>query len=114
VLDGVTNTWLPDIAIGSGSWSEQVHLAVNPAANRVYVTFTGDDDLRALDGNTHAEVGRVDFSTIGYVTVNPRTGWIYVGIGADGVAVLDGTSHARLAERPAAPESADRPAVWGG
>jgi DNA-binding beta-propeller fold protein YncE len=100
VLDGADNTWLPDIAIGSSSSYQEVHLAVNPAANRVYVTFGGDDDLRVLDGNTHVEVGRVDFSTIGYVAVNPRTGWVYVGIGTDGVAVLDGTSNARVATIP--------------
>jgi DNA-binding beta-propeller fold protein YncE len=97
VLDGADNTWLPDIAIGSSSSYQEVHLAVNAPANRVYVTFAGDDDLRVLDASTHAEVGRVDFSTIGYVAVNPRTGWIYVGIGEDGVAVLDGTSYARIA-----------------
>jgi len=100
VLDGANNTWLPDIPIASSSSYQEVHLAVNPAANRVYVTFTGDDDLRVLDANTHGEVSRVDFSTVGYVTVNPRTGWIYVGIGTDGVAVLDGASFVRLATIP--------------
>jgi DNA-binding beta-propeller fold protein YncE len=100
VLDGASNTWLPDISIASSSSYQEVHLAVNPAANRVYVTYTGDDDLRVLDATTYAEVGRVDFSTISYVAVNPRTGWIYVEIGTDGVAVLDGTSYARLATIP--------------
>jgi len=100
VLDGADNTWLPDLLVGSATGYQEVHLAVNPAANRLYVTFTADDDLRVLDAGTHAEVGRVDFSTAGYVAVSPRTGWIYVGIGTEGVAVLDGTSHARVATIP--------------
>jgi len=95
VLDGATDTWLPDIVVGTAAVMDEVHLAVNPTTNRVYVTFTGDDDLRILNGTTHAEINRVHLDDIGYVAVNSSTHRVYVGSGS-GVVVLDGGTYAQL------------------
>lgn len=93
VLDGANNTWLTAINVGNAGSLGYTHLAINPATNRVYVAYTGDNDLRVLDGNTHAEVTRVHLENIGYVAVNPDTDRVYVGTSDGGVAVLDGTTH---------------------
>ncbi len=99
VLNGADNSWQPDIPVATTTsytvyW---VRLAVNPNLNRVYVTYSEDDSLRVLDGNTHQELTRMTFEDIGYVAVDPNTWRVYVETGDDGVAVLDGVSHARLA-----------------
>ena len=96
VLDGTSNTWLPDIDLGTTGSSEQVHLAVNPVANRVYVAFTGDDDLRPLDGNTHVEGARVHLADIGHVAVDPSRNRVYVRTSYQGAVVLDGTTHTQV------------------
>jgi len=96
VLDGETNTWLSDIVLGSGALMDEVHLAVNPTTNRVYITFGGDDDLRVLNGNTHAEITRVHLADIAYVAANPSSNRVYVESEGVGVVVLDGVSHAQL------------------
>ena len=100
VLDGATNTWLSDIVLGSGAIMDEVHLAVNPTTDRVYITFGGDDDLRVLNGTTHAEITRVHLADIGYVAVDPSTNRIYVESGSTGVVVLDGVTHAQLGVIP--------------
>ena len=100
VLDGASNTWLPDINLGSTGSSDYVHLAVNPTANRVYVAFTGDDDLRVLDGTTHAEVTRLHLADIGHVAVNPDTNRIYVRTSYEGAVVLDGATHTQVGTVP--------------
>ena len=96
VLDGASNTWLPNITVGSATTFEYVHLAANPTTNRVYIAFTGDDDLRVLDGSTHAEVTRTHLANIGYVAVNPDTNRVYVGKNYVDAAVLDGATHAEV------------------
>jgi DNA-binding beta-propeller fold protein YncE len=93
VLDGATNTWLPDITVGDPGAIGYIHLAVNPTTNRAYIAFTGDDYLRVLDGSTHAEVTRVSVADIGYVAVNPDTNRVYVGNNSEDVMVLDGATH---------------------
>jgi len=100
VLDGSTNTWLADINLGSIASSKTIHLGVNPNTNRVYITFTGDNDLRVLDGNTHAEVARVHLENIGYVAVNADTNRVYVGTNYVDAAVLDGATHTQVGTIP--------------
>jgi len=100
VLDGATGAWLPDIPLGATSRFEEVHLAVNPRANRVYITFGLDDELRVLDGATHAELARIHVPEIGSVAVNPTNGRIYVASGTAGTLVFDGTTHAQVATIP--------------
>ena len=100
VLDGADNTWLPDINLGNVASFEYIYLDTDPATNRVYVAFTGDDDLRVLDGNSHAEVARVHLADIGNVAVNPTTNRIYVRTSYEGAVVLDGTTHAQIGTIP--------------
>ena len=96
VLDGASNTWLPDIDLGTTGSSEQVHLAVNPISNRVYIAFTADDDLRLLDGNTYAEIDRVHIADIGHVAVDANANRVYVRTTYQGAVVLDGTTHTQV------------------
>ncbi len=96
VLDGATNNWLPDIPLGSVGSFEYVHVAANPTTNRVYVAFSGDDELRVLNGNSHAEVARVHRENMGNVTVNPDTNQVYLGVSYTNVEILDGNTHASL------------------
>ncbi len=100
VLNGANNTWLPDMPLGSTGAFEYIHLAVNSNANRVYIAFTGDDDLRVLDGVTHAEVARPHLPDIGSVAVNPASNRVYVCTSYAGAVVLDGTSHAQVGTVP--------------
>ena len=100
VLNVADNTWLPDINLGSTSSYDSVHVAVNPVTNLVYVAFTGDDDLRVLDGNTHAEVARVHVADIGNVAVNRTTNRVYVRTSFEGAVVLDGATHAQVGTIP--------------
>jgi DNA-binding beta-propeller fold protein YncE len=101
VLDGASNTWLPDINLGTvASYGEDIHLAVNAATNRVYIAFTGDDSLRVLDGSTHTEVARIHQENIGDVVVNPNTNRVYVITNYDDAAILDGGSHTQLGTIP--------------
>jgi DNA-binding beta-propeller fold protein YncE len=100
VLNGANNTWLPDINLGTATSYEYIHLAVNPVTNRVYIVFTGDDDLRVLDGANDAEITRIHAANMGGVLVNPSNNRIYLQTSYDDVAVLDGGSHAQLATIP--------------
>lgn len=96
VLDGSNNSWLTDIQLGSMASYESIHLAVNPNTNRLYATFTGDDNLRVMDGDTHAEITRVFLENIGSVVVNPDTNRIYAGKNYTDAVVLDGISHTQV------------------
>ena len=98
VLNGTNNTWLPDIDLGSTGSFDHVHLGVNPIANSVYIAFTGDDDLRLLDGDTHAEGARLHLAEIGHVAVNPNTNRVYVQTGYAGAVVLDGATLAQTGD----------------
>ncbi len=96
VLDGGNNSWLTDIQIASLASFESIHLAINPSTNRVYATFTGDDNLRVFDGNSHAELTSVHLENIGYVVVNPDTNKVYAGINYTDAVVLDGVTHTQV------------------
>jgi DNA-binding beta-propeller fold protein YncE len=97
VLNGAHNTWMPDIPLGITNAFDYVYVAVNPTTSRLYVAFSGDDDLRALDGNTHAELGRLHLADLGPLAVNPATGRIYVRTTWEGAAVVDGASLTQVA-----------------
>lgn len=100
VLDGATNSWLPDINLGAVGSFEFTYLAVNPASNRIYIAFTGDNDLRVLDGNSHAEVTRVHLENMGSVVVNPATNRVYITANYVDAIVLDGASHTQIGVIP--------------
>lgn len=100
VLDGASNTWLPDIVLGTATSFEWTHLAVNPATNRVYIVFTGDDTLRVLDGSSHAEVTRITQPNLGDVIVDADHSRVYLCTNYSDVAILDAGSHAQLGTIP--------------
>jgi len=68
------------------TYVERIGLAVNPETNLVYATWSGNNNLYVIDGNTHEIVDNVLPSSFSEeVTVNTYTNYIYVGD-----AVLDG------------------------
>jgi len=83
VYSGETNTLVTSVNIrGSNEhrYEERVGVAVNPETNRVYATWSGDDTLHMIDGNTHLIMQTVrppSFSE--KVMVNPYTNYVYVG-----------------------------------
>ena len=100
VLNGANNTWLPAIVLGNSGSYASIYLAANPTTNRLYIAWTGDGNLRVVNGSTHAEITRLPLANIGRVAVNPATNRIYAGTNYVDVAVLDGATHAQLATIP--------------
>jgi DNA-binding beta-propeller fold protein YncE len=96
VLDGANNSWLPDIIPSSAGTNGFSHLAVNPVTNRIYIAYQGDNDLRLLDGSTHAELARFHLEYMYTVAANPSTDRVYVGNSSGDVSVLDGTSLSQI------------------
>jgi DNA-binding beta-propeller fold protein YncE len=65
---------------------ERMGLAVNPETNILYATWSGNNNLYVIDGNTHQIIDNVLPSSFSEsVTVNPYTNYVYVEN-----AVLDG------------------------
>lgn len=89
VYSGETFTEVAQINIpGSDThtYIERVGLAVNPETNLVYATWSGNNDLYVIDGNTHEILESVSPSSFSEeITVNTCTNYVYVGD-----AVLDG------------------------
>jgi len=89
VYDGETYTFVRAVNIvGSNEHPtiETVGVAVNPETNRVYVTWSGNNSLCVVDGDTYEILGTVSPSSFSReVMVNPYTNYVYVGD-----AVLDG------------------------
>jgi len=89
VYDGQTLTEMTQVNIpGSDehTYIERVGVAVNPETNRVYTTWSGDNTLHVIDGDTHEILETVSPSSFSRdVTINPHTNYVYVGN-----VVLDG------------------------
>ena len=89
VYSGETNTLVTYVNIpGSNehAYIEDLGVAVNPETNRIYVTWSGNDTLRMINGDTHEIMKTVSPSSFSRrVTVNPFTNYVYVGD-----VVLDG------------------------
>jgi DNA-binding beta-propeller fold protein YncE len=88
VLDGTTGTWLPSLDVGSGSLADQLHLAIDGDANQVYLTFTGDDTLRLIDGGTLVETARRSVTDVGGMALDTTSDRITVRTGTEGALVL--------------------------
>lgn len=89
VYNGETNTVVASVNIpGSNVHQllERVHVTVNPETNRIYATWSGDNTLHVIDGNTNSIIKTVSPSPFSErMTVNPYTNYIYFGS-----RVLDG------------------------
>ena len=89
VYSGETNTLVTSVNIpGSNEhlYMEWVGVTVNPETNRVYVTWSGNNTLHIINGNTHEIIETVSPSSFSRtVTVNTYTNYVYVGN-----VVLDG------------------------
>jgi len=89
VYNGETLALVTSLNIpGSNEYSYMVELglAVNPEANRIYVTWGGNNTLHMFDGNTYEFIKSVSPSSFSEaVKVNTYTNYVYVGD-----VVLDG------------------------
>jgi DNA-binding beta-propeller fold protein YncE len=72
-------------------------VAVSPATNLVYASYTGDNHLHVINGETNTETTKVPIPNIGQVAVNPATNRVYVVSGGKTV-VLDGSTLAELGQ----------------
>ncbi len=81
-----------------------VHIAVNPATNRIYVANEGSDDVTVIDGATNAVLATVPVGDMPRrLAVNPATNKVYVAnwLG-NSVSVIDGATNAVTATIPIA------------
>lgn len=89
VYDGRTLELVTSVEIpGSRGpfYVQSVGVAVNPNTNRIYATWTYNDNVYVIDGNTHEIIQNVEPSSYSTkIMVNPTTNCIYVGD-----VVLDG------------------------
>jgi len=80
VYDGENLQFVISVQLGLSSYYEEVGVAVNPNTNMVYATWTGNNSLYLIDGNTHAITQNVIPSSFTYaVMVNSYTNYVYVG-----------------------------------
>ena len=95
VYDGETNTLLTEVNMpGSNThkYFEDIRVAVNPETNRIYATWSGDNSLHVIDGDTNSIIKTISPSSFPwrydmFFRVNPCTNYVYVGS-----VVLDGES----------------------
>jgi ABC-type transport system substrate-binding protein/DNA-binding beta-propeller fold protein YncE len=91
---------IADIPAGAGDASTgPTHMAVNEATNRAYVTHTGSNFARAIDGVTSSSLGT--FATGAYpegIVANPATNRLYIANSNSGsVWVFDTAADANFA-----------------
>ena len=96
VIDGKTNTLLPNINTNSTSNA----VAVNPITNMVYATI--NKGILVIDGSSNKVVGTIpngDFAMD--IAINPKTDRIYaVNQNLGTVSVIDGKSNTKLIDVP--------------
>lgn len=97
VVDGATNRKVATIEMGYSYYFQRVWVAVNPATNLVYASYSGDNHLHVIDGASNTETTKVPIPYIGRVALNPATNRIYVVSGTKTV-VLDGNTLAELGQ----------------
>ncbi|MFQ6085996.1 MAG: CFI-box-CTERM domain-containing protein [Candidatus Bathyarchaeia archaeon] len=89
VYDGTTLELVTSVEIPGSREPRLVQgvgVAVNPRTNRIYATWTYNDNVYVIDGNTHQIAQSAEPSSFSIeVTVNPATNHIYIGN-----VVLDG------------------------
>ena len=89
VFDGETNQFLTSVALGQTPYFEEVGVGVNPDTNKVYATWTGNNSVFMIDGNTNLITNNVApsyFDVFGQdVMINPYTNRVYIG-----TAILNG------------------------
>ncbi len=80
VYNGENFQSVTSVALGISANFERVGVAVNPNTNKVYATWTGNDSLFMMDGNTHLITKNVIPSYASeIVMVNSNTNRVYVG-----------------------------------
>ncbi len=61
-------------------YREEMGIAVNSNTNRIFFTWSGDDTLRVIDGETFSIIKAIPLSSFSInVHVNPYTNYVYVG-----------------------------------
>ncbi|MCB8818126.1 YncE family protein [Desulfosporosinus shakirovi] len=95
VIDGISNTCIGNVIMGSGP----LGIGVNPATNKIYVANFGSNNISVIDGNSNAVITTISVGSnpVG-LGVNPITNKIYVtNWGSHSVSVIDGFTHVVIA-----------------
>jgi len=95
VIDGISNTFIGNVIIGSGPFG----VGVNSVTNQIYVAKFGSNNVTVIDGNSNMVITTITVGSnpVG-VGVNPITNRIYVtNWGSHSVSVIDGFAHVVIA-----------------
>lgn len=95
VIDGATNASIP-IPVKTVWTDFTVRTALNPVANKLYVTNDGSHSVWVIDGaGNQATIIKIDHEREPYgVAVNVKTNKVYVtDVGSNSVSVIDGASN---------------------
>jgi len=80
VYNGENFQHVASVELGLSSYIENVGVTVNPSTNQAYATWSGNNSLYRIDGETHAVTGNVGPSSFSEtVMVNSYTNYVYVG-----------------------------------
>jgi YVTN family beta-propeller protein len=94
IIDGATGAVTATVAVGNDPFG----LAVNPGANKIYVTNSSDGTVTVIDGATSAASSLVSVgNSPRELAVNPTTNQVYVANFSDNnVTVIDGLTNATV------------------
>lgn len=92
VRNGETLQLITSVPLGVTAYVELIGIAVNPNTNKVYATWTGNNSLFMIDGNTNLVTKSVVLSSFrSRVMVNSYTGYVY-----SNTSVLNGETLAKV------------------
>jgi YVTN family beta-propeller protein len=92
VIDGETNEIIATIPVGQSGWDYN-EVAVDEAANLVYVVNRGDKTLAAIAGDTHQVFATIE--NVEVVTVDPVVDRLYVAA-SETIRLLDARDYSEL------------------
>jgi len=101
VIDGATNEIIATIPVGQGGW-DYGEVAVDEAANRVYVVNREDKTLTVIVGDTHQVLATVE--DVEAVAVGEVVGRLYVTDG-ETIRLLDASDYRELRSASLLPSS---------
>jgi YVTN family beta-propeller protein len=102
VIDGITNSVVAEIAVGT----EPSSVAINPNTNMIYVTNIGSHNVSVIDGITNGVVAEIAVDRRPTsIAINPNTNMIYIAnIRSNTVSVIDGLTNGVVTKVPVGTE----------
>ncbi|BBJ22763.1 YncE family protein [Candidatus Nitrotoga sp. AM1P] len=92
ILDGVTDSILSTVAVGSDNSTFKHAIVVNPVTNKIYVTNGGDDTITVIDGATNTTRTVAALKHPFALAVNPVTNRIYITNNDNTITIIDGAT----------------------